>query len=78
MNCRHCGSQCVKQGFQKDGTQKYLCKSCNKYQQAAYRYKAYEKLVNANIVKLVKRGSGIRDIAYNLEISTNTVIRRIR
>jgi insertion element IS1 protein InsB len=78
MNCKHCGSQCVKQGFQKDGTQKYLCKGCSKYQQETYRYKAYEKAVNTNIIKQVNRGSGIRDIAYILEISASTVIRRIR
>ena len=78
MNCIYCYSKCRKKGFQANGTQKYQCKSCRKYQQLVYSYKAYDKELNDFIVKLVKRASGIRDISYVLKISHTTVIDRIK
>ena len=76
MKCIHCGSSCIKKGFQKNGKQKYRCSDCCKYQQANYTYKAYEVGLNEQITRLVKRSCGIRDIAYIKDISTTTVMSR--
>ena len=77
MKCIFCASVCIKKGFQANGSQKYLCTVCRKYQQAHYIYKAYMPRVNHEIRKLVQRGCGIRDIAFISEISTTTVMKRI-
>lgn len=77
MKCIHCESSCIKKGFQKNGKQKYRCLSCCKYQQLSYTYKAYQPFLNEQIIKMVKRSCGIRDIAFIKEISTTTVMSRI-
>lgn len=77
MKCTFCSSVCIKKGFQGNGTQKYLCTVCRKYQQAHYTYKAYHTELNYEIRKLVQRGCGIRDIAFIKDISTTTVMRRL-
>ena len=43
-----------------------------------YTYKAYAPDLDRQVARLLKRGSGIRDIAFVKEISTTTVMRRIR
>jgi insertion element IS1 protein InsB len=78
MKCIHCESLCVKKGFQKNGKQKYRCSGCKKYQQLRYTYKACQALVNDELVKMVKRSCGIRDIAFIKQISTTTVMNRIK
>jgi insertion element IS1 protein InsB len=78
MNCKYCKGICIRKGFQKNGSQKYACKDCKRHQQETYTYKAYQCTINDQIRKMVKRSSGIRDIAFVLEISTTTVINRIR
>ena len=78
MECKYCTGMCRKNGRQLTGKQKYQCIICKKYQQALYVYYAYNKAVNKSIIKHVKRGCGIRDIAYLLNISAVTVIDRIR
>ena len=64
-------------GFQKNGSQKYRCKSCKRYQQAQYKYTAYGIDINHQISGLVTEGVGIRSIGRLLGISCTTVIRRI-
>jgi insertion element IS1 protein InsB len=78
MKCKYCVGTCRKNGKQLSGKQKYQCVACKKYQQCNYTYHAYEKEINESIIKHVKRGNGIRDIAYLLDISAVTVIDRIR
>lgn len=78
MNCNKCGSICIKKGFQKNGQQKYLCKSCRCYQQKSYLYKGSEPLIKEQLKKLVKRSCGIRDMSYITGISTTTVLSKIR
>jgi insertion element IS1 protein InsB len=78
MNCKYCSGLCKKSGRQSTGKQKYQCTVCKKYQQEVYAYQAYNKETNVSIIKHVKRGNGIRDIAYLLNISAVTVIDRIR
>lgn len=78
MKCKYCTGVCRKNGRQSKGQQKYQCIACKKYQQALYTYHAYNKEINESIIKHVKRGNGIRDIAYLINISNTTVIKRIR
>ena len=33
---KYCGQDCIKNGKEKNGQQRYTCKSCHKSQQAAY------------------------------------------
>ena len=78
MKCNYCDGLCRKYGRQPSGTQKYQCVVCKKYQQCTYAYRAYDKEINESIIKHVKRGNGIRDIVYLINISNTTVIKRIR
>ena len=78
MKCQYCNHHCHKKGFQQNGTQKYCCTVCRKYQQSVYKKKAYRTNLNNKIIVLLKEGCGIRSIARILKIATNTVIKRIR
>ena len=78
MKCKYCTGTCRKNGRQLTGKQKYQCIDCKKYQQSVYVYHACTKEINEAIIKHVKRGNGIRDIAYLISISNTTVIKRIR
>ena len=78
INCRHCDSRCVKAGFEKNGKQKYQCKSCGKKQVAIYSYNGYDLNLKNNIASLLKEGVGIRGISRLLGISTNTVMKKIK
>lgn len=78
MKCKNCNTKCNKAGKQSNGTQKWHCKGCKKYQQEHYRYHAYKANINVKMVALLKEGCGIRSIARLLRISPTTVIHRIR
>ena len=77
MNCKKCNGRCIKNGFQVNGRQRYICKECRINQQAIYKYNAYNKDLNESIVKLVANSCGIRDISRVLSISKTTVINKI-
>lgn len=77
MKCKYCNNQCKKDGFQKNGTQRYQCRICHKKQQASYAYNAYNPATNNSITTFIKEGVGIRSIARILEISTTTLLKRI-
>ncbi|HSZ71833.1 MAG TPA: IS1 family transposase [Cytophagaceae bacterium] len=78
MECRYCKKECVKAGKQQNGRQKCYCKSCKKYQQVKYTYKACDLSIEKDIIRHLIRGNGIRDIGYLLSISNTTVILKIR
>lgn len=78
MNCNKCGLVCIKKGFQKNDIQKYLCKTCNLYQQENYKYLACKPFLKEQIIKCVKRSCGIRDISYITGISSTSAMRKIR
>jgi len=78
MQCKHCHSTCQKVGKQKNGTQKWYCKKCHKYQQSAYLNNACKLGVEKEIKSHLKEGCGIRSIARLLGISPTTVIKRIK
>lgn len=78
MNCNYCKNVCVKKGVRKTGKQTYRCTNCKKYQQYYYKNKAWQNDCNSRIVRCLKNGCGIRGTAVIAEISTGTVLKRIR
>lgn len=77
MNCNYCSSNCQKAGRQRNGNQKWFCKSCRKYQQEKYKNKACHPNINLEIRKHLKESCGTRSISRLLEISITTVTKRI-
>lgn len=77
MNCKHCNGSCIRDGKQRNGVQRYKCKSCGRKQQRRYIYKALESQTNTRFVCYLKESVSIRGIARLLQISTTTVLKRI-
>jgi insertion element IS1 protein InsB len=78
MDCKYCTRKCRRSGRQNNGTQRYYCMVCKKYQQKEYIYQACRGTANATITSLVRESVGIRGIARVLRIATNTVLKRIK
>lgn len=78
MNCKNCNQTCCKWGKQKNGTQRYYCKACQKAQQQDYKYAACKAEVTAMIPRLVCESVSIRGIARILGISLATVLKKIK
>ena len=75
LNCIHCESvNVVKYGKKPNGIQRLQCKECKKVFQEDYMSQGAKPDVKLMIVKMSLNGSGIRDIARVLNISTNTVL----
>ena len=76
LDCPHClSAKVVKNGRKKNGVQTYRCLSCDKQFQEEYLYWGAEKKNKNLAIRMLIRGSGIRDIAYVLGISTGCVLR---
>lgn len=76
-SCRKCDSEkVVRNGLQANGNQRWICKNCKSSQQMNYSYNSYF-VSNQQLILLTKEGCGIRSIGRILEITPNTVIRRI-
>lgn len=78
MNCQYCNHSCQKAGKQPNGNQKYYCKSCNKYQQANYKYNACNKEVKRLFLKCIKVGNSLSGIHSITGVAVSTQIRWIR
>ena len=78
MDCIHCNGRCTRKGQQRNGTQKYRCKSCNKYQQCSYTNKAWHPDTNRKIVSFLREGVCMRDIGRLAEVAKDTVAARIK
>jgi insertion element IS1 protein InsB len=78
MKCTYCNGRCSKAGKQANGTQKYQCWVCKKYQQGDYVKKAWLPTTNTAVIAHVKEGCGIWNTARLLKISKTTVIARIK
>lgn len=76
-NCRYCLGTTIKFG-KIQNQQRYRCKSCNRTQMGSYLNQAYISDINIHIINHVIEGCGIRSIARLLNISPNTVIKRIK
>ena len=77
-NCLECSQKGTKHGKSANGVQRLYCKFCKKTWQISYVYNAYFNKTNSFIVQFIKEGCGIRSIARLLEISTNTLLLRIK
>ncbi len=82
VKCPLCGCENVsKNGSTKSGKQQYICnnKNCKKSSFILdYTYNASKPEVKSKIVAMAINGSGIRDIARVLKISTTTVINHLK
>ena len=67
----------MKNGKNRSGIQRYLCKDCNCSFQKDYHYISCT-VSDKSVISLVKESCGIRSIARLLNISPSTVIRRIK
>ena len=80
--CPHCHSnQVIKGGKTKVGQQRYKCQNtgCPRYSfQLALLYKGRAPAIKEQIVDMSLNGSGIRDTARVLKISTTTVINTLK
>jgi len=57
MKCRYCEKpNSIKKGIRKN-VQRYYCKTCKKYFQNEYKYKAYQLDTNRFLSSLLKEGS---------------------
>ncbi len=77
MNCHHCKEKCSKKGFTFKRVQRYYCRSCKKFQQFGYSYKACLSGQTERIVLLYLEGLGIRSLSRVLSISPNTVLKTL-
>tara|TARA_R110002051_G_scaffold181774_1_gene251303 strand:+ start:76618 stop:77289 length:672 start_codon:yes stop_codon:yes gene_type:complete len=78
MKCKKCKGLAVKNGKQKNGRQRYYCKSCKCSFQRSYRYKAYKEHTNKNIYLLLRESVGIKATSRLLSITKTTVVKRIK
>lgn len=76
--CSYCGGTLRKHGYTKSLKTRYSCKKCGKTQVAQYSYQAYTATLNKNIIAFTKEGMGIRSTARLLQISTTTLLKRLR
>ena len=76
--CFHCSGSCIKVGKNKNGVQRYKCKSCEKYSLSEYRNKAFLPETNGWIIRLNRECCGVSSISRLLKISKTTVIKRIK
>jgi len=66
-----------KDGKQKDGTQKWRCKKCEKYQQKSYKYLGKIQEKRRQVVPMLLNNCGFKGIARVLGIALNTVMKII-
>ncbi len=80
--CPTCGgSNVVKNGRTAQGKQRFRCRDVHCWQQTFllnYTYQGHRPEVRAQIVEMTLNGSGIRDIARVLGVSTNTVLAELK
>ena len=81
--CTHCKSEesAVKNGKSAEGKQRYLCRSEICQRRTFILHPAYPgrlASVKEQIVEMTLNGSGVRDIARVLQVSTRTVIAELR
>ena len=78
-SCPHClGTKVVRNGRKKNGQQNLLCKGLGKQFQAAYVYKGCVTVNKELVLKMLCRGSGIRDCEAVTGVSHSTVLKVIK
>ena len=77
MKCdKCCSDKIVNYGKTRKGVQRYRCNSCGNLFQEYYRYRSWQ-IRDVDLVVLLRESCGIRGMGRILDISPNTVIRRI-
>lgn len=77
--CPKCGCDDLqKNGHSPNGTQRWLCRGCRKFFQLHFNQNGRNQEVKDKVIEMVMNGSGIRDTARVLRISTTTVIKTIK
>ncbi|MFM7021999.1 MAG: IS1 family transposase [Flavobacteriales bacterium] len=75
--CKFCNSACVRYGKDQLGCQRYRCKTCFKIQKTEYKYNACAIDIERGIIKGIRNGLGMRGLSDMLEVSVNTLKKRI-
>jgi insertion element IS1 protein InsB len=81
VSCPHCqgiGIKVVCNGIKKNGRQNLLCRGCGKQFQAQYVYKGSIAKNKGVVLRMLCRGSGVRDCAAVTGVSKVTVLRWIK
>ena len=82
IHCPYCyGTNLVKNGKTPEGKQRFICREspCDgRTFILNYSYPAYDRKVKQQIVDMALNGSGIRDTARVLHVSTSTVIKELK
>ena len=78
MNCQYCSEACVQAGKQRNGAQKYFCKTCSKYQQLTYKYAGCSYSNKLLFLKCLKAGNGLRGSLLITGVAVSTQLRWIR
>lgn len=68
----------MRNGRKRNGRQNFLCRGCKKQFQIAYVYKACEQNSKELVVRLLCRGSGVRDCEAVSGVSHGTVLKWIK
>ena len=73
--CPHCTTPNVKKnGVKANGQQNFYCKDCHRQFQFNYKYLGADPHIKGKICQMAINGSGIRDTARVLKMSTMTVL----
>jgi transposase-like protein len=81
LTCPHCGSEDVGKYGYSNGKQRYICHNSNCTYKTFYKEYTYNGCipeVKQDIIKWSIDGAGIRAIARQLGISTDTVISELK
>jgi transposase-like protein len=80
LKCPHCGKEEIKKIGHSNNKQRYQCQNpeCHKTFYFEYTYNAYKPGVRSAIIGWSVDGAGIRAIARELGISTDTVISELK
>ncbi len=79
LSCPYCrGTKVVRNGIKKNGKQNLLCKTCSKQFQPAYVYQGCIAEKKELVLKMLCRGSGVRDSAVVSGMSKSTVLAFIK
>ena len=75
VSCPHCqGIKVVRNGIKRNGKQNLLCRGCGKQFQTDYVYKGCVAENKELVLKMLCRGSGVRDCAVVSGLSPSTVL----
>ena len=76
ITCPHCRSSKIwKNGRKRNGRQNFLCGSCRKQFQQEYTYKGCCQQTRRQVLKMLIRNCGLRDIEYITGVHRQTAVK---